>query len=143
MQAVLAIPSLEMLRGYGGPTEVLMQRVAGVPLLVRVIATAKRAGMDSVLVMWPEGVDEGVLLSCAESRLLEGLRVKSLRRRDAFDPKSAAHWAAIAVHLDEQFLWLPWNWVTHKRALIGLPQASKRVSTWEFPVLLHKGRGNS
>lgn len=38
MQAVLAIPGFETLRHYGDPSEILTQPVAGVPLLVRVIA---------------------------------------------------------------------------------------------------------
>ena len=65
MQAVLAIPSLKTLRSYGDPTQVLMQEVAGVPLLVRVVATAKRAAVDSVLVIWPEDVNLAILESCA------------------------------------------------------------------------------
>ena len=71
MQAVLAIPGLETLRNYGDATEVLMQKVAGVPLLVRVIATAERAAVDSVLVIWPDDVDAAILESCAESSLLK------------------------------------------------------------------------
>ena len=53
MQAVLAIPDLETLLHFGAQDDALMQRVAGVPLLVRVLATAVRAGVDSVLVIWP------------------------------------------------------------------------------------------
>jgi phosphatidylglycerophosphate synthase len=139
VQAVLAIPSLEMLRNHGGATEVLMQKVAGVPLLVRVVATSKRAAVDSVLVIWPDGVDAGMLVSCAESSLLKGVQVDSLRWRHAFDPRNADHWAAMAAHLEEQFLWLPWNWVTHKHALMGLSPASIRPLTWESPALLKKG----
>ena len=52
MQAVLAIPGLEALRNYGEPSDVLLRPVAGVPLLARVLATAARAGVDSVLVIF-------------------------------------------------------------------------------------------
>ena len=141
MQAVLAVPGLETLRNYGAATEVLMQKVAGVPLLVRVMATAKRAAVESVLIIWPEDVDAAILVSCLESSLLKGVRVNTLVWRNAFDPRNANHWAAIAGRLEGQFLWLPWNWVTHKRALTGLPPASTRPSTWESPALLEKGAG--
>jgi phosphatidylglycerophosphate synthase len=138
VQAVLAIPSLETLRNCGNATEVLMQKVAGVPLLVRIIATAKRAAVDSVLVIWPDGVDAAILVSCAESSLLKDVLVDNFVWRNAFDPRNADHWAALAACLEDQFLWLPWNWVTHKRALMRLLPASIRPSTWESPAVLKK-----
>jgi phosphatidylglycerophosphate synthase len=138
VQAVLAIPSSEMLRSYGNVTEVLMRKVAGLPLLVRVMATAKRAAVNSVLIIWPEDMIPGTLESFAKSPLLKGVQVNNLVWRNAFDPRNADHWTAIAACLEEQFLWLPWNWVTHKRALIGLSPVSIRPSTWESPALLEK-----
>lgn len=99
MQGLLAIPSFEKLQTTVMQQVVLMQKVAGVALLVRVLATAKRAAVDSVLVIWPEGVDRGVSVSCAESSLLKGLQVNNLVLRDGFDPASADHWAAIAPSL--------------------------------------------
>ena len=56
MQAMIAIPPRQTLQQFGGPEQALMQEVAGVPLLVRIIATAVRAGLDSVLVIWPDDV---------------------------------------------------------------------------------------
>jgi phosphatidylglycerophosphate synthase len=56
----------------------------------------------------------------------------------AFDPRSVDHWAAIAARLEDRFLWLPWNWATHKRALAGLSPSSFRPVNWEFPVSLEK-----
>ena len=138
MRAVLAIPALQTLRDYGGAAEVLMQRVAGVPLLVRVVATAARAGVDSVLVIWPEDINPAILESSAELSLLKDVKVDNLVWTSAFDPRSAAHWAAIAARLEDGFLWLPWNWATHKRALAGLSPSPVRPVTWELPVLLEK-----
>lgn len=138
MQAVLAIPGLETLRSYGDATEVLMERVAGVPLLVRVVATAARAGADAVLIIWPEDVNRAILESHAESSLLKNINIENLVWPNAFDPQSRAHWAAIAGRLADRFLWLPWNWVTHKRSLARLSPASSLPSTWESPVLLEK-----
>ena len=138
MQAVLAIPDLEALRNQGDAVDVLMQKVAGVPLLVRVVATAARAGVNSVLVVWPEDVSLAILSSWANSSLLKNIQVKVLVWSNAFDPQNAAHWAAIAEGLEDCFFWLPWNCVTHKRALTGLSPLPVRPVTWEFPVLLEK-----
>lgn len=138
MQAVLAIPSLETLRNFGDATEVLMQKMAGVPLLIRVIATAKRAGIDSILIIWPDGMHAAILASCPESSLLKDVQMDNLVWQNAFDPTNADHWAVIGARLEDQFLWLPWNWVTHKRALTGLSRASIRPSTWESPALLER-----
>ncbi len=48
MQAVIAIPDTHTLNQYGGPAEALMREVCGVPLLVRVIKTAVRAGASEM-----------------------------------------------------------------------------------------------
>jgi hypothetical protein len=90
VRAVLAIPGLETLRNYGAASEVLMQRVAGVSLLIRVIVTAKRAGVDSVLVIWPEDMNSAVLDSCAESSLLQDVQLHELVWKNAFDPRNAS-----------------------------------------------------
>jgi phosphatidylglycerophosphate synthase len=135
VRAVLAIPRLETLRNYGDGAEVL-RRVAGVPLLVRVIATAARAGADSVLVIWPEGLNLAIFTSFAKSSLIKDVRVDQLVWPHAFDPRSTAHWTAIAARLEDQFIWLPWNWVTHKHALTELSPSRVRPVTWEHPVLL-------
>jgi phosphatidylglycerophosphate synthase len=139
MQAVLAIPGLETLRAYGEPSDVLTRQVAGVPLLARVLATAARAGLDSVLVIWPEDMNPAALESCAESYLLKDMRLDKLDLAKAFDPRRAADWAATAERLEGRFLWLPWNWATHKRALAGLSPSSFRPPSWERPMLLEKG----
>ena len=137
MQALLAIPDLRTLRDDGDPAQILMQAVAGVPLLVRVIATAARAGVDSVVIIWPEDLNPAILELLAESPLLKNLQMHVWP--NAFDPQSAAHWAAISPRLEDQFLWLPWNWVTHKRALLGLSPSPALPVTWRRPALLKRG----
>lgn len=138
MQAVLAIPSLETLQKLDYGPEFLMQEVAGVPLLVRVLATAERAGVDSILVIWPEDTNPAILRVFAKSSSFRnGARVEKLGWTNTFDP-SGDDWAAIAKLLQDQFLWLPWNWVTNKRVLAGLSSSSIRPVTWERPVLLNK-----
>jgi phosphatidylglycerophosphate synthase len=138
MQAVLAIPGLEALRNYGEPSDVLLRPVAGVPLLARVLATAARAGVDSVLVIWPQDLHSEILESCAASHLLQEMRVDKLVCASAFDPRINADWATVEARLEDHFLWLPWNWATHKRALAELPPSGHRPLNWEFPALLEK-----
>ena len=134
MQAVLAIPNRETLELYGDPAEVLMQAVAGVPLLVRIVATAARAGVESILLIWPEDVP--FLESSAALSAIEGVRLECLIATSSFDPRDGSNWQALASRLKEKFLWLPWNWVTHKRALMSLVTARVRPVRWREPVML-------
>jgi phosphatidylglycerophosphate synthase len=135
MQAVIVIPELRILRSYTGAESVLMREIAGVPLLIRVIATARRVGADSLLIIWPPDVDWSIWHRCSASPLLQGLRVKFFFQ--AFDPTPAS-WTAIGPALEEQFLWVPWNWVTHKRALAALAIQSVRTADWDIPALIDK-----
>jgi len=73
VQAVLAIPGPETLRNSGEPGDVLMEKMGGRPAAVRVLATAAQAGVDSVLVIWPQ-LDSAVLAASAESPELRGIR---------------------------------------------------------------------
>jgi phosphatidylglycerophosphate synthase len=136
MQAVVAIPELSVLRRYADAEGVLTREIAGVPLLVRVIATAKRAGVDSLLVILPPHLDRSIWNRCAASPLLHGLQIACTVR--PFDARRHDDWLAIAGNLAEQFLWLPWNWVTHKRALTTLAPLAVQPASWDAPALLEK-----
>ena len=50
MQAILSIPES---RGRRDSEQLLFREIGGVPLLIRVIATASRAGTDEVLLIFP------------------------------------------------------------------------------------------
>jgi phosphatidylglycerophosphate synthase len=138
MQAVIAIPPRQTLHQFGGAEEALMQEVAGVPLLVRVIATAIRAGADSVVVIWPDDVDSSIWQRCAASPPLQGLKEYKLFRSSIFDPRRAASWAVIAASIEDHSVWLPWNFITHKRALSGLSPMPVRPWNWDTPTLIEK-----
>jgi phosphatidylglycerophosphate synthase len=138
VQAVLAIPGLETLQSQGDAAKVLMQKVAGVPLLVRVIATAARAGVNSVLVIRSKDVNAAILEPWAKSPLFQNIQLDHVVSHSPFDPQSADHWTQIAARLEDEFLWLPWNWVTHKRALAGLLTSRVHHTNWQSPVLLEK-----
>ena len=136
MQAVIVVPELFVLLNYADAEGVLTRGIAGVPLLIRVIATAMRAGADSLLLIWPPDVDRSIWNRCAASPLLQGLQIDHVVQ--PFDARQPASWAAIDAALKDEFLWLPWNWVTHKRALAGLAPLAVRPAAWDAPVLLEK-----
>jgi len=140
MQVVLAVPPGQLLRTYPDAEGVLTRHIAGVPLLVRVIATAMRAGAESLLVLWPPDVDQSIWEQCARSTLLEGLDINFVVR--AFEPRRAACWTEIEELLDDTYLWLPWNWVTHKRAIDGLKPLPFHPAVWDSPVLLRRQTGS-
>jgi hypothetical protein len=150
VQAVLAIPGLETFRKVGDAADVLMRDVGGVPLLVRVLATAARAGVDSVLVIWPQDVNPTILEACTKFSELKDLsssveKLVCVERfvwkdgwTNTFDPHSAVDWESISSGLEDVFLWLPWNWITHTRALTELSTLHGLPSKWLRPVMLEK-----
>ena len=138
MQAVLAIPGSETLRQYGASEKVLMRKVAGVPLLTRVMATAARADVDSILVIWPSDISPLLLNSRVSAAALGGVQLNHMVLATAFDPRRASDWAAIEGRLESRFFWVPWNWVTHKRSLAGLLPSAARPVNWDRPELLER-----
>ena len=136
MQAVLVIPESSTLQKFADGENILTREVAGVPLLIRVIATAMRAGVDKLLIVWPQDDLRSVLAPCLMSPLLRGLEINHVVRQ--FDPRQPASWAGIRETLQDQFYWVPWNWVTHKRALAGLMPLSGPPESWDAPALLEK-----
>jgi phosphatidylglycerophosphate synthase len=128
VQALLTIPDVD--------SDAFMQQVAGVPLIVRVIATAVRAGVDSVLIIWGKNQNEtqGPALLEAYAGLFKGARIENVVWAKAFDSRNEVHWRAIAPHLEPDFLWLPWNWITHKRALSAVSPSHLIPLTLHTPV---------
>lgn len=127
MQAVVSLPSVADVNGPTAGDERLFRRVSGVPLLVRVLATAARSGVTSVLIVRPENLSEVWLRERLRSPLTASVPIQMIGVDQKFDPTDAAHWALLAPHLEPKFLWLPWNYVTVKRWLETLV-ASGRTS---------------
>jgi phosphatidylglycerophosphate synthase len=123
---------------YGGPVQGLMREVCGVPLLVRVIKTAVRAGVDSLLVVWPSDVPQSIWLSSQAALATEALNGIVIVQHEQFDPQRNSSWASVSSILKDEFLWLPWNWVTHKRALTNHSPSKGAPTTWSSPILLNK-----
>ena len=129
MQAVMVIPF--------GSEGMLTRKVAGVPLLERVLATAARAGVKDLIMFWPADADRAIWDQCVTSRTLQGLRTRTIRGL-SFDPRKSGNWAAIGSLLHDEFLWLPWNFVTAARFLAALEPTMVLPLSWAKPVRLVK-----
>jgi phosphatidylglycerophosphate synthase len=138
MQAVVAIPEITSLACNKKlcnkkASELIMTPVAGVPLLLRTLMTAERAGADDILLICPAALSNWLVRNFIETALQYGVRV-SVIQLDAFDPSAASSMATLAPHLNHNFLWLPWNWVTTKQFLAHLPLAQIHSVNWAEPA---------
>jgi len=133
MQAVVAIPEQPGRAGKRKPSELLMMVVAGIPLLTRTPKTAVRAGVKDILVICPPDLSEEAVRTFLERELHGDVQVQAVQL-NKFDPHSISTWAKLAAHLEERFLWLPWNWVTTSRLLAHLPPADIESINWSEPA---------
>jgi hypothetical protein len=117
MQVILAIPSNQELQAYGGTEEALLRDVSGVPLVVRIVATGLRAGADRVLIVHDQRLPVKVQDALQSSKVLRAAREMEFVHIPLFDPASRQSWQDLSASLDDELLWLPWNWVTNKYAL--------------------------
>jgi phosphatidylglycerophosphate synthase len=133
MQAVVAIPEITTLVCDKKASELIMPPVAGVPLLTRTLVTVARAGADDILLIGSAALSDELVRKCLETVLQYGVRVNVIQL-DEFDPGAASSWAKLAPHLNHDFLWLPWNWVTTKQFLAHLPLARILSVNWAEPA---------
>ena len=138
MQAVIAIPALTAVAGKQTTTELLTRDVAGVPLLKRVILTASRAGATDILLLCPEARGHLLPEIFSNDILPSGSQIRVVQF-GRFDPKDSSSWAKLETYLNQQFLWIPWNWVTTKQFLKDLPLRNMASADWAMPahVFLH------
>jgi phosphatidylglycerophosphate synthase len=129
MQAVMVVPS--------GSEKLLLQHVAGVPLLVRIVATAKRAGVSDLVLFFPADLDPSIWRQCASYPTLRGMKILRMQG-SRFDPRKAASWSAVFTVLEEEFLWLPWNFVTSSRIVAAIELSPVLPLSWDNPVRLFK-----
>ena len=120
MQAVIAIPALTVGAGKQTTTELLTRQVAGVPLLKRAILTASRAGATDILLISAEAMGHVMPEIFSKEILPSGSRIRVIQF-SRFDPRDPSSWAKVETYLNQQFLWIPWNWVTTKQFLKNLP----------------------
>jgi phosphatidylglycerophosphate synthase len=133
MQAVVAIPEITSLVCDKKASELIMRPVAGVPLLMRTLITAARAGAADILLIGSAALSDELLQQIMQSSVKYGSPVRVIHL-DEFDPGATANWAKLAPHLSDAFLWLPWNWVTSKQFLANLPLAQIHSVNWAEPA---------
>ena len=138
MQVVVAAPEIAASVNLPSTSETLMRPVCGVPLLIRTLATAERAGADEILFLWPEGLPEWLAAKCIASPLLRQKANIRLIFVKGFDPGIASSWEDIQGHLDSRFVWLPWNWVTQKQYLSRLRVTSVQSVDWRRPACIER-----
>jgi phosphatidylglycerophosphate synthase len=133
MQAVVAIPEITSLACDQSASGLLMPPVAGVPLLIRALITAARAGAEDVLLVCSADWSEELIRQVLETALPYGIPVKVIQLSE-FDARSMSSWSKLAPHLNHDFLWLPWNWVTTKQFLAHLPLVQIHSVNWAEPA---------
>jgi phosphatidylglycerophosphate synthase len=129
MQAIISIPELGAVVSEQQAMKTLMQPVAGVPLLLRTVLTAARAGATDLLLIIPAAISQDSLQKLLAKMPSRGLRIELIQISE-FHPKAYSSWIILKGHLEDEFLWLPWNWVTNKSSLIGLPLVDMDCVDW-------------
>jgi len=72
MQAVIAVPETVAQAGEQEAKELLMQKICGVPLLIRTAITAARAGANEILLLLPETLTDELIQDCTQAALQHG-----------------------------------------------------------------------
>jgi phosphatidylglycerophosphate synthase len=133
MQAVIAIPELAGIVDEQQAIQMLMQPVAGVPLLMRTALTAVRAGASEILLICPAALSDRLLQRFIAELAPRGVQVTRIRLTD-FDPQAWSSWVTLKPFLEKQFVWLPWNWVTIKQSIMQLPLVKLNFVDWKKPA---------
>jgi phosphatidylglycerophosphate synthase len=135
MQAVIAVPEIVAQTGDQRAKELLMQKICGVPLLIRTAITAARSGANEILLFLPETLTDELIQDCIQGALLYGVHI-NVARVSKFDPQTASSWARLNLKVHDMFLWVPWNWVTNKRFLTNLPLVNMHSVDWSRPTYI-------
>src|SRR5215813_10391710 len=108
MKAVITIPEFGDLLSEQQATDILMRPVAGVPLLIRTVLTAARAGAGDVLLVVPAAMSRRFQQTLLEQLSHKGTRIELVQVSD-FHPEAWSSWIILKQYLRDEFLWLPWN----------------------------------
>jgi len=133
MQAVIAIAESMALLSEDSASDLLMRPIAGVPLLMRTMQTASRAGADEILLICSTRLGEKLVHRFTDEANQRKVRVNLIQAK-TFDPKALSSWAILNSSLKDSFLWLPWNWVTTKQFLTNLPLVEVPLVDWAKPA---------
>jgi phosphatidylglycerophosphate synthase len=133
MQAVIAIPEMFGLVRKEKAAELLLRPIAGVPLVIRTVLTAARVGGNDILLICPAALSEQLIQQLVGSTAQFGIHISVVQLQD-FDPRPSSGWWALRPHLHQQFLWVPWNWITTKQSLAKLLLVDIRSVDWSKPA---------
>jgi phosphatidylglycerophosphate synthase len=133
MQAVIAIPEMFGLVRKEKAAELLLRPIAGVPLVIRTVLTAARVGGNDILLICPAALSEQLIQQLVGSTAQFGIHISVVQLQD-FDPRPSSGWWALRPHLHQQFLWVPWNWITTKQSLAKLLLLDIRSVDWSKPA---------
>jgi phosphatidylglycerophosphate synthase len=133
MKAVISIPELGGLINEQQAADMLMRPISGIPLLMRTVLTATRAGASDVLLVVPAAMSDRFQQKLVKAISPEGVQVDLIQISD-FDPEAYSTWMILKRHLKDEFLWLPWNWVTTKRFFSQLPLVNIDTVDWSKPA---------
>jgi len=133
MQAVIAIPETIFMSGKRRAADQLLQKICSLPLLIRTVATAARAGATEILLICPEILSDELIQECTKRALPYSVPIKAVRVSE-FKPQAPSSWTQVSPQLQRAFLWLPWNWVSTKQFLTGLPLVDMRSVDWSRPA---------
>jgi phosphatidylglycerophosphate synthase len=136
MQIVVVTPEAKSVAANSNAT--LTREICGVGLLERTLATAQRAEASEVLLVWPQSLPLELAEGTLQSRLLKKKDNVRLVQVEHFDPNACSSWTNLQSQLEEQFIWLPWNWVTYARALAKFPELKQSSPDWSGPTWVSK-----
>jgi len=136
MQIVIVAP--EAIAVAARPKARLTREICGVGLLERALVTSQYAGASEILLVWPQSLPLELAEEAIQSRLLKKKDNVRLVKVEHFDPNACSSWTNLQSQLEDQFIWLPWNWVTYPRALAKLPELKQSSPDWGGPTWASK-----
>ncbi len=128
MQVLIALPDPAEFPSPRACAEAVSRKVCGVPLLARVLVTAKRSGASKALLLAPKALPESAWAPQLRTSQLADLPIETVMLDKPFDPGSAADWQSIQERLESQVLWLPWNRAIDKRRLLRLTRKAQETN---------------
>jgi hypothetical protein len=102
------------------------------------LATAQRAEASDVLVISPQDMPAELVEAFLQLPLLRRKGNVRLVQAENFDPNARSSWTNLQNQLEDQFIWLPWNWVTHARALTSISKLKQSSPDWTGPSWVSK-----
>jgi phosphatidylglycerophosphate synthase len=122
LQAVMLLPAA------GTPErQTIMRPLCGIPVLVRVLAAANRAGVRQFILIDPAGTEANDEITHVVSHRVTrklGLEIVVMQGVNADSP---AVWRSITAHAAESFLWLPSNVIVDPRLIVDLSSTAKHT----------------